>query len=157
MKIRRFKYVIAKGTWEGGEIMKSIEEIKSNTNLIVERVGIDGGHAEMFKLGKRFASVIFSWGGGWEHISVCPHKRSYTPTWSDMCMLKDMFFKEDETVVQYHPMKSEYVNNVPNCLHLWRPTNETMPTPPSIMVGIKSEQTVEEIRELVGEINNTES
>lgn len=38
-------------------------------------------------------------------------------------MNKDMFFKEDEIVVQYHPAKSEYVNNMPNCLHLWRPTN----------------------------------
>ncbi len=46
-------------------------------------------------------------------------------------MNKDMFFKEDEIVVQYHPAKSEYVNNMPNCLHLWRPTNGALPTPPS--------------------------
>ncbi len=52
-----------------------------------------------------------------------------------------MFFNEDETVVEYHPAKSEYVNNIPNCLHLWRPLNEHMPTPPSIMVGVKDGET----------------
>lgn len=39
---------------------------------------------------------------------------------------------------QYHPPKSAYVNNHPNCLHLWRPIGIEMPRPPSIMVGIAS-------------------
>lgn len=134
--------------------MKSIEEIKANPNLLIERLGSDGGFAELFKFGKHFASIIFSWGGEWEHVSVSPYKRSYTPTWEDMCKLKDMFFQEDETVVQYHPMKSEYVNNVPNCLHLWRPINEIMPIPPSIMVGIKTGQSEEETRKLINEFVN---
>jgi len=69
-----------------------------------------------------------------------------------MCALKDMFFREDETVVQYHPAKSEYVNNRPNCLHLWKPTAEELPTPPAIMVGIKDGQTISDVRKAVKEV-----
>lgn len=132
--------------------MKTNEELRSTANLLIVRTAADGGMGEIFKLGKRYGSVIWSNGGGWEHISVCPYKRSYTPSWDDMCALKDMFFHEDETVVQYHPAKSEYVNNMPNCLHLWKPTAAELPTPPAIMVGIKDGLTVAEVREAIKEV-----
>lgn len=107
--------------------MKTNEELRNTANLLIVRTATDRGMGEIFKLGKRYGSVIWSNGGGWEHVSVCPYKRSYTPSWDDMCALKDMFFHENETVVQYHPAKSEYVNNMPNCLHLWRPTEAELP------------------------------
>lgn len=132
--------------------MKTNEELKTTPNLLILRAGEDGGMGEIFKLGKRFASVIWSNGGGWEHVSIAPYKRSYTPSWEDMCNLKDMFFKDEETVVQFHPAKSEYVNNVPNCLHLWRPTDAELPTPPSILVGVKKGQTQAEVREAIKEV-----
>lgn len=122
--------------------MKTLSELRQIRNLKIERIGIDGG-AGMVHFGELYGSVIWSFGGGWEHVSVCPRKRKYMPSWDDMCKLKDMFFREDETVVQYHPAKSEYVNNLPNCLHLWRPTAEILPTPPSIMIGIRDGQSVE--------------
>ena len=79
--------------------------------------------------------VIASSDYGWEHVSVsCPSK---IPTWDIMCKIKDLFFYDDEVVMQLHPKKEDYVNNHPNCLHMWRPTNEKIPTPPSILVGIK--------------------
>jgi len=43
-----------------------------------------------------------------------------------------------DCVVQYHPPRSEYVNNHPFCLHLWRPAGLDLPLPPAWMVGIKS-------------------
>jgi hypothetical protein len=55
-------------------------------------------------------------------------------------------------VVQYHPAKSEYVNNMPNCLHLWRPVNEAMPTPPSIMVGVRDGQSMESVMKEIAEV-----
>lgn len=133
--------------------MKTNEELRNTANLLIVRTAADGGMGEIFKLGKRYGSVIWSNGGGWEHVSVCPYKRSYTPSWDDMCSLKDMFFHEDETVVQYHPAKSEYVNNMPNCLHLWRPTEADLPTPPAIMVGIKKGQTPEEVLKAIEEVD----
>ena len=87
-------------------------------------------------VGGRSFTVVASSDGGWEHVSVSPRnqKRKSCPTWEEMCAIKDMFFEQEERVVQYHPPKSEYVNNHPYCLHLWRPTNSELPYPPKIFV-----------------------
>lgn len=79
-------------------------------------------------------NVIASDGEGWEHVSVSMPNR--TPSWEQMCFIKNLFWGEDETVVQYHPPKSEYINNHEHCLHLWRPINQQIPVPPKILVGI---------------------
>ena len=78
-------------------------------------------------------TVIASDGGGWEHVSVSLHDR--TPTWEEMCRIKELFWGDEDRVVQFHPPRSEYVNNHPHCLHLWRPTGVTMPFPPPSYVG----------------------
>ena len=93
------------------------------------------GIFKVYVEGRSFYCVA-SDGGGWEHVSVspCNRKRQTCPTWDEMCAIKDMFFHEEETVVQYHPPKSEYVNNYPYCLHLWRPTDKDIPRPPQIYV-----------------------
>lgn len=80
--------------------------------------------------------VIASSGMGWEHVSVSRQDRC--PTWDEMCQVKALFWTDDDCVIQYHPPASEYVNNHPNCLHLWRPTDVDLPMPPSILVGIQS-------------------
>jgi len=79
--------------------------------------------------------IIFSNGGGWEHVSVSL-KSKKIPNWEEMCFVKDLFFGDEECVVQYHPPKSEYVNNV-NALHLWRKQGYDFPRPDSILVGVK--------------------
>ncbi|MBQ6164760.1 MAG: hypothetical protein IJK23_09835 [Clostridia bacterium] len=63
--------------------MKTNEELRNVPNLLILHATLDGGMGELFKLGKRFASVIWSTGGGWDHVSVCPYKHSYTPSWDD--------------------------------------------------------------------------
>lgn len=81
--------------------------------------------------------VIASDGLGWEHVSVSIIGTVNTPSWSVMCQVKDLFWDDDTWVVQFHPPKSEYVNNHSGCLHLWRCTTDTQPTPPSILTGYK--------------------
>src|SRR3954463_731637 len=56
---------------------------------------------------------------GWEHVSVSTRRRP--PNWQEMCFVKDLFWEPEECVVQFHPPRSEYINNHPHCLHLWRP------------------------------------
>lgn len=70
----------------------------------------------------------------WEHVSVSLPNRC--PTWEEMCYIKDLFWDETQTVVQFHPPKSEYINNHRYCLHLWRNTKVEIQTPPSILVGL---------------------
>lgn len=120
---------------EERKFMKTFEEIKKNPKLEILRTGIDGGSGILHMTGLRHCTVIWSFGGGWEHVSICLRNR--LPEWNEMCEVKDMFWNNDECVVQYHPPKSEYVNNMPNCLHLWKPINQDIPMPPSIMVGLK--------------------
>ena len=74
--------------------------------------------------------VIASDGLGWEHVSVSRSDR--TPTWDEMCQIKDLFWESEDCVVQYHPAKKDYVNVHNHCLHLWR--TEGIPTPPTFMV-----------------------
>lgn len=79
--------------------------------------------------------VIASDGEGWEHVSVSLPDRC--PTWAEMCFIKDTFWTREDCVIQFHPPESDYVNNHPFCLHLWRPTVAALPRPPSLLVGIR--------------------
>lgn len=81
-------------------------------------------------------TVIASDGEGWEHVSVSLKNRN--PNWEEMCYIKSIFWGDEDCVVQYHPPKSEYVNNHQYCLHMWRPTDGEIPLPPSILTGIKT-------------------
>lgn len=75
----------------------------------------------------------------WEHVSLRAkdYKGERCPTWEEMCWAKSLFWDDEETVVQYHPPKSDYVNNHPHVLHLWKPAAIELPRPPSIAVGVK--------------------
>lgn len=81
--------------------------------------------------------AIASDGGDWEHVSVTIPKANRTPTWQEMCAVKDIFWDKNDCVVQFHPPEEEYVNNHNYCLHLWKSTKYEIVTPPSGMVGIK--------------------
>jgi hypothetical protein len=79
--------------------------------------------------------IVSSDGEGWEHVSVSCERR--TPNWREMCFVKDLFWTDEECVMQLHPPKRDYVNCHPNCLHLWRPIGRDIPQPDAILVGPK--------------------
>jgi hypothetical protein len=98
-----------------------------------DSIGNNG--AFIFNLGvSKLFRVVASDGEGWEHVSVSYPNRC--PTWNEMCMIKDIFWDEDDCVIQYHPPKEDYIDNHKFCLHLWRPIGVEIPRPPKIMVGI---------------------
>ena len=106
--------------------MKKQRELRRTPGLTVEKADIRGGYGRV-EIGSWMGSVV--WGAdeqGWEHVSVSPFDRSVTPSWDDMCQLKDMFFEDEEMALQFHPKKSEYVNLMENCLHIWRPKDEAL-------------------------------
>lgn len=72
---------------------------------------------------------------GWDHVSVSlDNCKSKTPTWEEMCFVKDLFFEPEDCVVQFHPPQSKYVNHHHGVLHLWRQISGTFPLPPKICV-----------------------
>ncbi len=78
-------------------------------------------------------TVIVSDGLDWEHVSVSLSDRCLT--WEEMCFIKNLFWDDEDAVMQLHPPQSDYVNNHEFTLHLWRPMAANIPLPPSIMVG----------------------
>lgn len=72
---------------------------------------------------------------GWEHVSVSLPNRC--PNWPEMSFVKDLFWDGEECVIQYHPPKSEYVNNHPYCLHLWKDLKSPPRMPSAHFVGLK--------------------
>lgn len=83
--------------------------------------------------------VIASDGMDWDRVSVSLYGNpSRTPTWKQMCFIKDLFWNAEDCVIQYHPPASEYVNNHPGCLHLWKPQKQNIPMPDSLLVGYKN-------------------
>lgn len=137
--------------------MKSIDEIKKTPNLFIEAETSNdgmGGHYYDKESGKNL-NFIFSYQMGWEHLSVSMPSR--TPSWNQMCRMKDIFWNKDEVCVQYHPKEEDYVNMHKHCLHIWKPTNEILPIPPHILVGFKDEeekQTFLQIAQIFGvEVN----
>ena len=101
--------------------MKALKSLRRNTKLHVRQATIHGGSGIVL-VDNWFGTVV--WGtdeNGWEHVSVAPHMREIIPSWEDMCIIKDIFWDDEEAVLQIHPPKSKHVNLMENCLHLWRP------------------------------------
>lgn len=113
--------------------MRPLEQIKESGRVIICESNLRGGMGTIHMPGWS-GTVVWSTQDGWEHVSVAPKAKRIMPSWDDMCRLKDMFFEDEECVIQYHPPKSEYVNLAENCLHLWKPANGEIPLPPSFKI-----------------------
>lgn len=125
--------------------MRTQEEILNNPRITPALITEDGCKGTI-SVGGWLGSVIWSTGAGWDHVSVAPFKHKITPSWDDMCKVKEIFFRDDEAVIQIHPPKDQEVNNLENCLHLWRCTRTEMVLPPSVLVGLRKGQTMAEAR-----------
>ena len=115
--------------------MRKIAEIKSDRRIQIVKMGFDGMAGYVNSRQNRppnEIAFIASWAGGWEHVSVSLRNRC--PTWDEMCLVKDIFWRDDECVVQFHPLKNEYVNLHPYCLHLWKKIGEETDLPPKEFV-----------------------
>jgi len=105
----------------GGEIINSGED----------------GFACVIPRAEYYLCIVCSWGKNWEHVSIHAEinkEQQFCPFWEDMCYIKHSFFKDSETVIQYHPPRKCYVNNHPHVLHLWRPQKWEIVLPPIWMV-----------------------
>ncbi len=110
--------------------LKQITKTIENLGQILE-TGEDG-MACVIRYGSVDFKIIASWGGGWEHVSISGKRRC--PTWQEMCLFKDIFWKDTECAIQYHPAKQDYKNFHNYCLHLWRPIDGKLPIPPENFV-----------------------
>lgn len=97
--------------------------------------GNNGAFVVSCPVTRRKLSIIASDGEGQQHVSVhISNRPNDIPTWIEMNFVKELFWLDEEWVVQFHPAKLSYVNCHPGTLHLWKPLDETMPMPPIDMV-----------------------
>ena len=130
--------------------MRDLDEIKQTRGLKIKKEKKNGFGGSLFpieyKNGKakiiqdydKVLNFMFSWACGFEQLSVSTTVK--TPTWEQMSKMKEIFWRDDEVCMQLHPAKEDYINNMPYCLHIWRPINKEIPTPPNLMVGIRADE-----------------
>lgn len=135
--------------------MRNIDEIKQTSGIVIKKEGKDGFGGTVFPIEYKNGKVkivkdidkalhfMFSWGCGFEHLSVSTPIQC--PTWEQMCKMKDIFWRDDEVCMQLHPKKEDYVNCMQYCLHIWRPIDKEIPMPPSIMVGFREGKETEDL------------
>lgn len=121
--------------------MRTVDEIISKIREY-PLSAIERGHMgfrAMFKINGFTHIIVVSWGMNWDHASVSLPTLERCPTWEEMCSIKSIVWSDEETVVQYHPAKKDYVNFHPFVLHLFKPQGRiVLPKPPSIMIGPKT-------------------
>lgn len=101
-----------------------------NTGIVYHR-DIDGWY--LIPVRGVTLKVIASNGEGRDHVSVSlPHR---TPTHEELEAVRALFFRDDETIIQYSVPREDHINFHKYCLHLWRPQNVDVPRPPAILVG----------------------
>lgn len=94
----------------------------------IYKSGDDLGYTGAFHIPKKeypntvFTVIACEDHEGWDHVSVSLETRC--PTWDEMCYIKDLFWDEEELVIQFHPPKSKYKSFHPYCLHMWKSPQE---------------------------------
>jgi hypothetical protein len=110
-----------------------LDRINKEGRIVAGGRDDDDGFAALYPRRNKNLRLIAAWGEGWEHVSVSLADRC--PTWDEMQFVKEMFWRDEEAVMQLHPPKSTYINVHPYVLHLWRPTGGGgIPLPPLDMV-----------------------
>lgn len=105
--------------------MRNIENIKLqrrpiNIGFFELMTGMEGAFFE-FPLEKQGCTLCAGMkANDWEHVALDLDNIQRCPTYEEMCTLKEFFFRKDELTLQIHPKQSEYVNECPFRLHLWR-------------------------------------
>jgi hypothetical protein len=97
------------------------------------RIGSHTGEGRMVAGDSAGNRKVISVSTGWEHVSLETDHR--TPTWEEMCFVKNLFWEPEECAVEYHPPASQYVRANPYRLHLWRPKHATIPIPSVAIVA----------------------
>ena len=54
----------------------------------------------------------------YNHVSFCC---KHSPTYKEMKTIKEIFFHDEDEVIQFFPRASEYINIKDDCYHLWEP------------------------------------
>ena len=95
------------------------QRLQSGEMASTEDDGFNG--AFILNLSGTQCAVIAADGMGWKHVSVhLIRTPKVPPPWDIMCRIKELFWEDEDCVIQFHPPKSRYINHHPGTLHLWQ-------------------------------------
>lgn len=101
--------------------MRAMDEIRKDGRLMFrtmpEGLPLWGGYVKLSS--GRKGSFALSFEDDLEHVSLSILGNK-APKWDEMCEVKDIFWDDEEDVIQIHPRKSVYVDFA-EALHLYRP------------------------------------
>lgn len=114
--------------------------VREGEHATTDEAGCNG----VFILGNRtdtsFSLIVtISQRYGWEHVCVTKQVRSRLigrpkqaePSTADMQTAKQVFFKPEETCVEFFPHGPSSLHPAPNFRHLWRHSTRDFPMPES--------------------------
>lgn len=114
------------------QVPKNIEKCRVTTGAMKSTANMGFNGLFIIPYANVKLAVICSDQGGWDHVSVSLSHR--VPSWEEMSFIKRLFFDPEETVVQFHPPESKYINFCKTVLHLWRKHGKPYELPPARMV-----------------------
>lgn len=124
---------------------KKIEQYRITDGALASAITDGANGAFMIPCDGAMLAVICSDASGWstkvlgetkwEHVSVSV--RSRCPTWKEMDFVKRIFWRDDETVLQFHVPRDRHINMHETCLHLWKPIGVDISLPPNLAVGYR--------------------
>lgn len=80
---------------------------------------------------KRELLVIISDKAGWDHCRISVNlSRKQEATNEEIMYIRELIFKPDEVVVEFHNMREGYINDDTVTTHLWRNQGEVIAVPP---------------------------
>jgi hypothetical protein len=114
--------------------MKSLDPIRKWEFIhpLIGHKGVDGCGTFKIPYEGKILMVVSSDQFGWDHVSVTIEGNN-SPNWEMLCYIKNLFFYDEETVVQFIPKKSAYIS-YSEALHLWRNQKIEYELPPGVMI-----------------------
>ena len=112
--------------------MRSITELHDNPRIVICAESTDGGMAKVLLTNNETVHVFFSWGAGWDRVSVS--HIHHCPTKDEMCEVKGLFFRDGECVMEYHTVDEDHDPAYPRSVQLWRPHLAPPNRPPFLVL-----------------------
>lgn len=112
-------------------VTKTIYEIKKTAGVVVLDEGKNRLCGWLYSRHRKRMFFIATWNDNWEQVSVSRLRKC--PTWDELCETKEIFWNNEECVVQYLPYIM-YEHKYKHCLHLFRPVGVEIPIPPKILI-----------------------
>lgn len=118
--------------------MKNMESLEKYANNTIGKSNISKSFLIPLNDNKKAFVIASEDFVGWDHvsahiISVESGSLNRTPNNEEMQFLRNIFFEDEDVVVEFHPAKKDYINNYSYALHMWKSTDNVFSFPKRVV------------------------